>query len=103
MNFAEYITNAAQSGGMPGCKSYFIQPKLSISNTGDRYEKQADEVADKMMRMSPAQTGQDSNLLNNEKAVQGKLLKNNVENSGEGGKPLPNKNAVFMNPNLVMI
>ncbi len=38
-----------------GSRHHFIQPKLTINNPDDAYEKEADAVADEIMRMSPEQ------------------------------------------------
>ena len=43
-------------GGCPSCEgNMVIQPKLRIGKSGDRYEREADRVADEVMRMSELQ------------------------------------------------
>jgi hypothetical protein len=100
MNFAEYITNTARSGSKTDPSSCFIQPKLSINSPNDQYEKEANEVADKLMKTPFAQTGQATHMLKSEKPGEGKSIKNNVEHSGGSGKPLPNELRRFYEPKL---
>lgn len=45
----------ACGGGCPRCiNPLAVQAKLTISQPGDRYEEEADEVADRVMRMPAA-------------------------------------------------
>ena len=61
---AEHIAKSPRPGSLAASKSYFIQPKLSINNPNDEYEKQADEISNKMMRIetSTIQTNTENNL-----------------------------------------
>jgi hypothetical protein len=51
---SKQASKSKQSGG----KSYkFLQPKLRINKPGDRYELEADRVADEIMKMEPKYDG----------------------------------------------
>lgn len=46
----------ACGGSCPRCKNtYPVQAKLTIGQPGDRYEREADSVADRVMRMPEAE------------------------------------------------
>ncbi len=46
--------NTSSHNGLNGNNAFFFQPKLTINQPGDAYEQEADEVADKVMRMNYA-------------------------------------------------
>src|SRR6478752_1938181 len=54
MRTAEQNTTANMQSDKSSNGSFFFQPKLSVNQPGDVYEKEADEVADKVMRMKDA-------------------------------------------------
>jgi hypothetical protein len=48
-------------GGCPSCQNtLLIQPKLTISQPNDKYEQEADRVADQVMRMPEPRTSDES-------------------------------------------
>lgn len=47
--------DCACDGGCPRCSSGIIQPKLTIGQPNDKYEQEADSVADRVMRMPDPQ------------------------------------------------
>jgi len=51
MNILNYLTTCSNPDRPAPSPSYFVQPKLHIHDTGDQYEKEANAVADKMVRM----------------------------------------------------
>lgn len=44
-------TSCACGGGCPGCSKIHLQTKLKIGNSNDKYEQEADRVAEQIMRM----------------------------------------------------
>jgi len=86
-----------------------LQPKLKISSLDDIYEKEADEIADKVMRMKIHE--QDSTKIKSQRNEEGQLQRK--EGSGEispdslslvnevinsSGKPLDEETRAFMEP-----
>ena len=63
MNLLNHHARLINSEILSGQGSPFIQPKLTINNPNDPYEKEADTVADKVMQMQnlPIQTKADNN------------------------------------------
>ncbi len=54
--FIQRKPTCACSGGCPRCKEHPIQTKLRISEWDDRYEQEAERVAEQVMRMPEPQT-----------------------------------------------
>jgi len=100
----------------------FIQPKLSVNEPGDRYEQEADHMADQVMRMSDASIGRSSFFRPSESTIQRKCqqceeeeklqrkesseaevqsngeLDNYVSSLGSSGQPLPESSRNFFEP-----
>jgi hypothetical protein len=76
---AESHNHCACGGACPRCQqSALLQPKLSISEPGDRYEQEADRVADQVMRMpEPNIQPQKTQHGELEKDNEGKVLRAN--------------------------
>jgi len=51
MNISNYITTCSNPDHPATSQSFFVQPKPHVNDPGDQYEKEADTVADKVMRM----------------------------------------------------
>ena len=69
-------------------KKNFIQPKLTINQPKDMYEKEADAVADKIMRMEDEESLQTkiSPLTVQRKCAECEEEENNVQMKGEGNR-----------------
>jgi len=82
---------------VPGTSISFFQPKLSIGHSNDKYEKQADQVADQIVK-SPSLTVQKQSTEKEEETIQAKgtktgqsisRLANQLQKSNGSGNPLP--------------
>lgn len=60
MSFAAPIKSANAPIKQPAVKPLFFQPKLPVDQPGGIYEREADTVADKVMRMPDPRVNQDS-------------------------------------------
>ncbi len=62
MNLTSYTTGSCKAKNISPVKPVFIQSKLEINTPGDKYEQEADAMADRVMRM--ADNGQSNHQVN---------------------------------------
>src|SRR5215475_6510873 len=53
MNFSEHTTKSYRSDCLANSRPYFFQPKLRINRPNDPFEREADAVAENIVRMEP--------------------------------------------------
>jgi protein involved in polysaccharide export with SLBB domain len=73
----------ACGGGCPRCQSALLQTKLNISEPGDRYEQEADRVADQVMRMPEPSVQRQVEPEEEEGMVQREAIFNQVPSSDQ--------------------
>lgn len=84
-------------GGCPTCSGAAIQPKLTVGRANDKYEREADHVADQVMRMPESQvqrqTEEDEADTVRGKAADGAVLQRQDEEEDDTGPDLQTKPA----------
>ncbi len=120
MNIITHNKQQIQTVKNNGNSSLFFQPKLTINNPNDKYEQEADAMADKVMRMEQPQVQlkplpitpvqrkcehceeEEKKMQRKEINGEEKTADNNLENYvgglQSGGQPLPNETRNFYEP-----
>ena len=112
------ISFSTQNNSLPvnkiqASRQTIIQPKLEIGKSGDKYEKEADSFADKIMMMSDFNVNKNQNVQNkigdaispflqtsisgtSEELILSSNFENQLNNSNNNGNSLPNNTRSFM-------